>query len=275
MKNILITGISSGIGKAAAIFLAQKGYHVFGTVRKKSDLESIAALKIENISPVIMDVTRTDDIYALKQEMKDIPLAGLINNSGIAVSGPLKYLTIEKIREQFDVNVFGLLNVTQAFIPNLELQKKKYGSAGRIINISSVSGLMVRPFTSPYAASKYAVEALSDGLRRELAHSGIKVSLIEPGPIKTDIWGKALDEDTSAFINEYSKVLDFRKDFIQQTIDNALHVDEVSKAIFKALTAKNPPIRKIVTKNPGLFKLTLKLPDRLIDYITKKKMKIN
>ncbi len=273
--NILITGISTGIGKAAAIFLANKGFHVYGTVRKKSDADTIDGLKIANLRPMIMDVTKSSEIDALKNELKNVELFGLINNAGIAVSGPLKYLAEDKIRAQFDVNVFGLLKVTQAFIPNLELHKVKHGTAGRIINISSVSGRMVTPFTSPYAASKSAVEALSDGLRRELAHSGIKVCIIEPGPIKTNIWEKAINEDTDAFIYEYSGVLEFRKDYIQQTIDNALPVDEVSEAIYKALTDKNPAIRKIVTKNAGLFKLILKLPDGIIDYVAKKKVKLN
>lgn len=272
--NVLITGISTGIGRAAALYLAQKGFSVYGTVRKQSDADTIEALQTANIKILVMDVTNAIEIESVKNELAGLPLAGLINNAGIALSGPLKYLSEDKIRKQFDVNVFGLLKVTQAFIPNLELNKEINSEAGRIINISSISGLMVTPFTSSYSASKYAVEALSDGMRRELMHSGIRVCIIEPGPIKTNIWEKAMQEDTSDFKNEYGMVLDFRQEYIQSTMKNALPVDNVSIAIFKALTDKNPKIRQLVTRNAGILKVILKLPDSFVDYFARKRVKL-
>lgn len=273
--NVLITGISSGIGRGAALFLADKGFNVFGTVRTQSDFEEIQNLKIANIHPILMDVTNNEQIDKVRAQLADTPLSGLINNAGIAISGPLKYLSEDKIRRQFDVNVFGLLKVTQAFIPNLELNKKLNEEAGRIINISSISGRMVTPFTSSYSASKFAVEALSDGMRRELSHSGIKVCVVEPGPIKTNIWDKAIQEDTADFRNEYKAVSDFRQEYIHKTIDNALPVENVSQAIYEALTDVNPKIRKIVTKNAGIFKMILKLPDRWVDYFARKRINLS
>lgn len=273
-ENILITGISTGIGRATAIYLANNGFYVWGTVRNEKDLQAISSLNIATLHPLIMDVTSARDIAKIKNELAEIPLAGLINNAGIALTGPLKYLQIEKLRKQFEVNVFGLFSVTQAFIPNLELYYALYGKASRIINISSVSGRMVTPFNVSYASSKFAVEALSDGFRRELTHNGIKVILIEPGPIKTEIWNKALREDTSDFTNEYASLIGKRTEYVRKTIENALSVDYVTKVIYDALTNDDPPIRKIVTKNAEIFNLVLKMPDSLIDYISKRKFKL-
>lgn len=273
-KNILITGISTGIGKDAALFLAAKGFTIYGTVRKESDASFIKQNDLTSIKSIILDVTDKNGILSLADKMKDIPLVGLINNAGIAVSGPLKYIDLEEVKKGFEVNVFGLLAMTQAFLPNLELNKQFRGEGGRIINISSISGRMVTPFTVPYSSTKYAVESISDGLRRELFHLGIKVSIIEPGPIKTPIWDKAKAADTKAFIKEYSNVLEFRNDFIQQTIDGALEVKEVSKAIYHALVSTKPKTRYLVVKRPWLSKLIFNLPSSFVDYIAMKKVKL-
>ena len=272
--NILITGISTGIGRDTAIYLANNGFNVWGTVRTEKDFQAISSLNIATLHPVMMDVTSAKDIDNLKNQLNEIPLAGLINNAGIALTGPLKYLQIEKLKKQFEVNVFGLVRVTQAFIPNLELHHKLSGEDGRIINISSVSGKLVTPFNVSYASSKFAVEALSDGFRRELVHNGIKVTLIEPGPIKTAIWNKALREDTSDFINEYAKLIGKRTEYVRKTMENALPVNYVPQAIYDALIDYDPPIRKIVTKNAEIFNLVLKMPDSIIDYISKKKLQL-
>lgn len=272
--NILITGISTGIGRATAIYLANKGFNVWGTVRNEKDFNEIASLQIETLHPTILDVTSVKDITKLKNKIGEKPLLGLINNAGIAITGPLKYLQMEKLKKQFDVNVFGLFRVTQAFIPNLELYHEQTGDDGRIINLSSVSGRMVTPFNVSYAASKFAVEALSDGFRRELIQNGVKVILIEPGPIKTEIWNKALREDTSDFTKEYKTLIGKRTEYIRQTMESAMSVDYVTKAIYEALIDDDPPIRKLVTKNAEIFNLVLKMPDRLIDYISKMKLKL-
>lgn len=272
--NILITGISTGIGRATAIYLANNGFNVWGTVRNEKDFNAISSLNIETLHPTILDVTSAKDIAKLKNKLGDMPLVGLINNAGIAITGPLKYLQIEKLKKQFEVNVFGLFRVTQAFIPNLELYHELSGDDGRIINISSVSGRMVTPFNVSYAASKFAVEALSDGFRRELTHNGIKVTLIEPGPIKTEIWNKALREDTSDFANEYATLIGKRTEYVRKTMESALSVDYVTRAIYDAIIEEDPPIRKIITKNAEIFNLVLKMPDRLIDYISKMKLKL-
>lgn len=273
-RNVLITGISSGIGRSAAIHLSRNGFFVYGTVRTQADADEIRQLGIPNLCCLIMDVTDGEQIENVRRQLEGVPLYGLVNNAGIAISGPLKYISEQKFRKLFDVNVFGLLKVTQTFIPNLELNKQLNGIPGRIVNISSVSGRIVTPFVSSYAASKFAVEAISDGLRRELKHSGIQVCIIEPGPIKTKIWDKAMVEDTSDFRNEYSNIAQNRKGFIQNTIDTAISDEHTTKAIFDALNDSRPRIRKIVTKNAALFKLILKLPDRWMDYFAGKRVNI-
>ena len=273
-QNIFITGISSGIGKSAALFLASKGYNVYGSVRKIEDASFLTELTNVSIHPVILDVSKIDDINRISTELKDIPFAGLINNAGYALSGPLKYIDMTDFRNQFEINVFGLLAVTKAFLPNLEKNKSVQGEPGRIINISSISGKIVTPFTVPYSASKFAVESISDGMRREFAHIGIKVSIIEPGPIKTPIWDKAKSENTKAFVNEYEKMLLLREGFIDATVKNALPVEKVTKAIYHAISNPKPKIRYLIVKHPFLTRIIYTLPDRFIDYLAMKRVNL-
>ncbi|HMG14659.1 MAG TPA: SDR family NAD(P)-dependent oxidoreductase [Saprospiraceae bacterium] len=273
-NNILITGISSGIGKDAAITLSAKGYTIYGTVRNEADASYILDQGINNIKLIILDITDQSGINKLAESMQDLPLTALINNAGIAVSGPLKYVSLDKVKMGFDVNVFALLAMTQAFIPNLELNKKLKGEAGRIINISSISGKISTPFRVPYSASKFAVESISDGLRRELSLSGIKVSIIEPGPIKTTIWDKAITDEANGFINEYKYVQDFRNEYIKEIIKDALPVSEVSKAIYHAITSKKPKTRYLIVKRPWFTRLILNLPMSMIDNLTMKRVKL-
>ena len=193
-KSIVITGVSSGIGNQMAKSFAKKGYFVFGSVRKQKDAESLVAEFPDNYTPLIFDVTDyqaiDQSVAQVKEKLNGQPLTGLINNSGIALSGPLLQTSIEDFKRQFEVNLFGLIKVTQSFLPLLGASFDFTETPGRIINISSAAGQIGFPFLSPYCGSKHAVEGVSESLRRELSHLGIKVILVGPTAIKTSIWEK-------------------------------------------------------------------------------------
>lgn len=181
-KPILVTGASSGIGEATAILLAQKGFRVFAAARRVAKLKALEGLQGGRITPVALDVT---DGASIDAAMKRITaeagaLFGLVNNAGVSVTGPAEQVSDAEWRRQFDTNVFGLMNVTRAVLPGMRAQR-----FGRIVNIGSVAGRIASPFMGAYAASKHAVEGLSDSLRRELRPFGVRVSLVRPGFIHT------------------------------------------------------------------------------------------
>ncbi|MFZ1980357.1 MAG: SDR family oxidoreductase, partial [Smithella sp.] len=183
-KSVLITGASSGIGFATAEYLAAQGFHVYAGARDLSTLEGLS--KNLNITHVKLDVTNTADIIEVKRimEEKDTGLFGLVNNAGIAKAGALMDVSVEDLRTQFEVNLFGVHQITQAMFPLLLKTK------GRIVMMSSDSGFFATPFFGPYCSSKFALEGYSDSLRREITPYGMKVIIIEPGRITTPIWNK-------------------------------------------------------------------------------------
>jgi NAD(P)-dependent dehydrogenase (short-subunit alcohol dehydrogenase family) len=205
MRYVVITGVSTGIGYAATQELIQHGYHVFGSVRKRADGERLQVTLGANFTPLYFDVTDETAIRAAAETVQravgDQGLFGLVNNAGIAIGGPLLHLSIDEFRRQFEVNVFGLLLVTQAFAGLLGARTHSPHPPGRIINISSVSGRIAYPFIGPYAASKHAVEAISDSLRRELRLYGVDVIVIEPGAVRTPIWDKLEQVETSRYVS--------------------------------------------------------------------------
>ncbi len=189
MKAILITGVSSGIGYGAAKEFASHGYQVFGSVRKQEDAKRLKAELGSNFMPLFFDVTDSKALRHAAQQVQSIVgnrgLTGLINNAGIATSGPLIHQPLDEIRWQFEVNVIGLIAVTQAFLPLLKARRSPASKTSRIINISSVGGKIASPFIGAYAGSKYAIEGMSHSLRRELQLHDIDVIIIGPGAVKT------------------------------------------------------------------------------------------
>jgi NAD(P)-dependent dehydrogenase (short-subunit alcohol dehydrogenase family) len=185
-EAIVVTGASSGIGEACALDLAQRGYLVYAGVRGDADARRVAAHHA-NLRSVRLDVTDPDAIATAVQTVSGggVPLLGIVNNAGIAVAGPLEFLPLEDLRRQFEVNFFGALAVTQAFLPLLRARER-----GRVVFVGSISGRLTPPLLGPYSASKHALRAASNALRLELAPAGIRVSLIEPGSVKTPIWAK-------------------------------------------------------------------------------------
>src|SRR5271168_4489390 len=187
--GVVITGASSGIGKACALYLDQRGYRVFAGVRKASDGEALTKVASSRLCPVILDVTDaravSDAAAQVERALGELPLIGLVNNAGVGVGGPIEFLAPSELRRQMEINLVGPLAVIQAFMPMLRR------SRGRIVNISSIGGKVAAPFLSPYCASKFALEALSDSLRAELKPWGIHVAIIEPGGVKTAMIDKA------------------------------------------------------------------------------------
>ena len=255
MKHVVITGVSSGIGRAAALELAAHGYHVFGSVRKAADATDLQAQLGDKFSPLVFDVTDESAVQAAAERVSESlgqeGLNGLVNNAGIALGGPLMHQPLNELRHQFEVNVFGLMAVTQAFLPLLGARLPQSRPPGRIINISSVAGKVTYPFVGAYGASKHALEALSDALRRELLIYGIDVIVIEPGNIVTEIWDKAEQADLAPYAKtDYIDIMtEFKKGFI--ALGKAgLEVAVVSRTIRASLESKRPKARYAIPDQP-------------------------
>jgi len=273
-KNILITGASTGIGYHLVKVFLKNGYKVFGSVRKKEDAARLTKDFKAHFKPLLFDVTdhQAVDVAAtqLEKEIGEEGLGGLINNAGIAVAGPFVDLKVEDFRHQFEVNVFGLLKVTQAFLPLLGTRKDHKSIPGKIIQISSVSGRMGMPFVSPYVGSKYAIEGITECLRKELLLYGIDVQLMEPGPIKTPIWEKSMDPLLEKFKDsDYHAIMQrSQQKFMEPSIKNGLESNQAAVIIFKEFEKKNPKARKvIVAQKFKNWTIPQMLSSRLLDKV--------
>lgn len=273
MKSfVLITGVSSGIGLDSARLLIEQGYRVIGTVRRDEDGVRARAILGEAFLPLRLDVS---DSAGLPQAVRQVEqwvgadgLAALVNNAGIASpSGPLMLQPLEEIRGMFEVNLFGLLAVTQAFLPLLGARQDST-RPGRVINIGSVSGRVATPLTGCYAATKHALEAVSDALRVELGIYGIAVVVIEPGPIRTPIWSKA-QPDTRYLDSDYAGAMQALFGLLAHNGAKGAPVATVSRAVLKAIEAPRPKPRYPL--NP-MWYLAALLPTRLLDRLLAKRM---
>lgn len=269
MSSVVITGVSTGIGYATAKTLLSHGYHVFGSVRKSADAQRLQEELGEAFTPLLFDVTSQVDIEAaakqVAQRIGDENLAGLINNAGVAVAGPLLELPVEEFQQQIDINLIGTYRVTQAFAPLLGAAENRLGNPGRIINISSIAGINAMPFMGPYAASKFGLEGYSEALRRELLIYGIDVVMIGPGPIQTPIWDKAQEMDISAYQNSiYYEILQGFSEVYVAMGKAGYPVNKVSELIYHALTTANPKVRYPIVKRTLLEKLIVKLASKKV-----------
>jgi NAD(P)-dependent dehydrogenase (short-subunit alcohol dehydrogenase family) len=275
--TVVITGASSGIGKACSLFLDRMGYRVFAGVRTSSAAEKLKAETFSRLAPIMLDITDTAQIQRAVQEVrtnlgKSGRLVGLINNAGIILSGPLEFFPLERLREQLQVNVIGPIAVTQAFLPLIRNGK------GRIINMGSASGLFVPPFLGPYAASKFAMEAWTDALRRELRPEGIPVSLIESGAIETPIWDKsqAVANSLESALPDhgrilYGKALASGRKQIENLRRRAASPLVVAKVIHKALISRHPKPRYLVGLDAHAQAFISRwVPTRLVDDVIAK-----
>jgi NAD(P)-dependent dehydrogenase (short-subunit alcohol dehydrogenase family) len=267
---VLISGSSTGIGRASALRLDRAGFRVFAGVRNRGDAEPLEVAGSERIEPVILDVTDEATIDATRERIDQVTggrLAGLVNNAGIAMGGPVEALSLDELRQQLDVNVIGQVAVTQAMLPMLRAAR------GRVVFMSSIGGRVALPYLSPYAASKHAVEAVGDSLRREMMPFGVEVSIVEPGAVATPIWGKGGDRAadliaraTPEQLETYGGVMErFQRLFIEAGAQGS-PPDRVAEAVEHAMTADRPKTRYLVGRDAKVrATMGRYLPDRFLD----------
>ncbi|MBV9540927.1 MAG: SDR family oxidoreductase [Alphaproteobacteria bacterium] len=269
MKSVVVTGSSTGIGWGIAKVLIQKGFRVFGSVRKQADAERLKAEFGAAFVPLLFDVTDEGAVARGAEQVAALggeTLAGLVNNAGIAVAGPLLYLKLDEFRQQIDVNLTGQLIVTQAFAPLLGVDRSRKGAPGRIVMISSVGGKNANPFLGPYNASKFGLEGMSESLRRELMLFGIDVIVVGPGAVATPIWDKAEKVDATQYANTpYASALDKVRAFMIENGKKGFPPEKLGEVVHTALTAAKPKTRYTVTPEPFQNFLMLNLPKRVVD----------
>lgn len=249
-RTVLISGASKGIGRATALRLDAAGWTVLAGYRDESDAETLARRASDRLVPLRLDVTDGTEIQAAREladELAPGGLDGLVNNAGIVVAGPVEALDLDQVRHQFEVNVFGVVALTRALLPSLRRRR------GRIVNVSSLNGRLATRFSGIYAASKHAVEALSDALRTELRHWEIPVVVIQPGAVATPIWDTSLErarrnlERLSDRHRElYGSVLERMAERIEGPPKHAIPPERVAAKIERALTARWPRARYLV-----------------------------
>jgi NAD(P)-dependent dehydrogenase (short-subunit alcohol dehydrogenase family) len=277
MRSVVITGASTGIGWATAKLLLDRGFRVFGSVRKPADADRLKGEFGANFTPLLFDVTDEAAVLAAAREVRAAlggeTLFGLVNNAGIAVAGPVLELAAEEFRRQMDVNVIGPIISTQAFGPLLGSDPSLKGPRGRIVMISSVAGKNGNPLVSAYSTSKHALEGLSESLRREMMLFGIDVIIIAPGPVKTPIWSKAEEVDISAYKNSpFFPALERIRKYMLQLGEIGLPAEKIAEAVADALTSARPRVRYEITPDPMRHLITAVLPKRMVDRIIAKRL---
>ncbi len=277
MKSVVITGASTGIGYACSKLLLTRGFRVFGSVRKAADAERLRSELGASFTPLLFDVTDEAAVKAAAGEVRASlngeTLAGLVNNAGIAVAGPVTELPIDQFRLQMEVNVIGPVIATQAFAPLLGADPAMTGERGRIVMISSVAGRNGNPLTAPYSASKHAVEGLSESLRRELMLFGIDVILIAPGAVKTPIWDKGEQVDLSPYqASPFLPSLQRMRSFMLHLGRTGLPAETIAERVFGALTASAPKVRYEIAPDALRQWIVRVLPKRTVDRIIAKRL---
>jgi NAD(P)-dependent dehydrogenase (short-subunit alcohol dehydrogenase family) len=272
MKSVVITGASTGIGWGCAKVLTASGFRVFGSVRKRADAERLAQELSPNFVPLIFDVTDEAAVAAATKQvdaaLRGETLFGLVNNAGIAVPGPLLYQKIEDFKQQIAVNLTGHLIVTQAFAPLLGADRTRKGAPGRIVMISSVGGKNASPFLGAYNASKFALEGISESLRRELIPFGIDVIVVAPGTVATTMWDRPDAINVAAFADTpYAQALAKLKVYMITNGRRGLPPEQLGETVKTALTAARPKVRYTVTPDPIETLVANALPSRMIDSI--------
>jgi len=265
--TILVTGASSGIGRACALRFAELGYRVLAGVRNAAAGDALKA-SAAGIEPVILDVTLADSIQRTVEMIGDGALTGLINNAGISAIGPLELVSLDAWRHQFEVNVIGLVAVTQALLPSLRRGK------GRVVNIGSIAGRSALPGTGAYDSSKFAVEAITDTLRMEVQTFGMHVSIIEPGAVATAIWQKALAEiddlthGSKPELRElYGPLMRNLRKETERSANKAAPAEAVINAVEHAMTARRPKTRYLIGNDARFFLMLNLLPDKWRDWL--------
>lgn len=273
---VVVTGASSGIGKAIALELAQRGFVVFAGVRAAEDEEALRSETVlgpGQLRPVRLDVTDQEQLARVTQTVENeaAQLAGVVSNAGIAVAAPLEFVPLEDLRQQLEVNVVGAVATIQSFMPLIRR------SQGRIVMVGAISGLVSSRLLGAYAASKFALEAVSDALRRELSQWGIPVSLVEPGRIATPIWSKSLADANERIARMPPEAVGYYQDLMDEVLDGAREVEvkgtppsAVARAVYRALTERRPRTRYFVGADAHLVNVLRRvLSDPMLDRLIK------
>ena len=270
-RTVLVTGTSSGIGRGLCQALIKRGYKVFGTVRNRKDATELKKEFGENLDALLVDVTDEKQVIKAKERVQNYlngkPLTALINNAGIATLGPVEFLPTSDFKKQIDTKILGTFLCTKIFLPLLGTDNNLIGNPGRIVNISSILGGKIgSPFMSGYCASKHAVEAFSDSLRRELKPYRIKVIIVAPGSVSTPIWKEVKKQKDQ---NRYYKTkygISFKKilNSLESFDQNSLSMKQLTSIIIKSIEIKNPKIRYNPTKDP-IQKLWPYIPKKIMD----------
>ncbi|MGQ0561411.1 MAG: SDR family oxidoreductase [Gemmatimonadota bacterium] len=275
-EAVLVTGAAKGIGRACVQRLARR-FRVYAGVRREQDGDALRAELGEAVVPLQIDVTDHATIAAAAQSIGADPggvgLAGLVNNAGVAIAGPLEFLPIAELRRQLEINLIGQVAVMQALLPLLRKAR------GRIVNIGSISGRSALPLTGAYAASKFALEAITDSLRVELLPAGVDVIMVEPGVIATPIWRTSIEAGDRLMkllppqaMEYYGQVIERVRLRALRHDGDGLPPDAVARVVEHALTAKKPKTRYVVGRDARMRLLLMKLPDRLRDRIIARRL---
>ncbi len=248
MRSVLVTGASTGIGRATALRLDAAGWRVFAGVRREEDAGALREAGSENLSPLFIDVTETEQIAAAAERISALPggLDGLVNNAGVAIPSPLETMPIDDFRRQLEVNLTGQVAVTQAMLPAIRRAR------GRVVFISSIGGRIALPMTGAYHVAKFGIEAAGDVFRQELAPWGLRVSIVEPGSIDTPIWergGRSADDVGARSPQReslYGKAIENYRRVIKETAERGIPAEKVARVVEHALSAKRPRSRYLV-----------------------------
>lgn len=266
-QAVVITGTSTGIGRACAERMAAAGWTVYAGVRKEADAEAIKQAVDGDVRPVILDVTKPDQVKALVEVVRRDTggrLDGLVNNAGVSEGGPIETISDEAWQWHFDVNVFGLVRVTRELLPQLRT------AHGRVVNMGSIAGRAAAPMMAPYSAGKHAVEAITESLRFEVEGFGMKVSCVEPGEIATAIWEKAdgqlerINEDVPVEMLEiYDHHVNMIYGFVAQGPKRGVPPTRVAEVVHHALTSSRPKHRYLVGPDAKATGVVARMPDRV------------
>lgn len=276
-EMVVVTGTSSGIGRATAVQLAAEGFYVLAGVRRQEDAEEI---KQKNIEPVILDITAIDTLRTLAERVEQDPLGrplcAVVNNAGIAVNAPLEMVPLDEFRRQIEVSVIGQVAVIQALTPAL------LKSGGRVVNIGSVGGKISMPGFGIYSAAKYAMEAINDSLRREMSSFGLKVIMITPGGVSTSLSEKGVSTAdrlsklmTPDQHRRHDRLFDAVKAQAESWATSGIPPKKVAEVVSRAIHASNPRTRYTAGRDSALLtRLVRILPDKLLDRMLRSQMKL-
>jgi NAD(P)-dependent dehydrogenase (short-subunit alcohol dehydrogenase family) len=278
MQSVVITGVSTGIGWGITKVLIEKGFRVFGSVRKTRDAQRLSKQFGANFVPLLFDVTDEPAVQAAAQHVREQlhgeKLFGLVNNARIAVPGPLLHLSTDDFHNQLEVNLVSVLIVTKAFGPLLGMDRSLRGKPGRVINISSVGGKNANPFLGAYAASNHGLEGFSESLRRELIVYGIDVIIIGPGAVATPIWDKGEQADMSAYVDtDYVEAIRRMQKFMIESGRKGYPPEKVGEVVWQALTVGKPRVRYSIIPIRSFRRIIqMILPKRMVDRIIAKNL---